>query len=222
MPDCREEIVLNALPELTPGQLQAVAFCPVTVNWEQRPTFSSLQPPLRELDRVIRSPPSLLFSRLNSPSSLSCSPQDLCSRPLSASLPFSGHAPGPQCLSCRRELGTERSTQDVASLGLITDETITSVITSSLDPAIFKVHFLEMSPGHPSLVNFMFLNKMTFYNICIKMPGLNRHWEKFPAIELQQQNQRKQALCACAQLLLAQPLSSSLKQVWRWLAKPLI
>ena len=60
---------------------------------------------------MIRPPLSLLFSRLNNPSSLSCSPYgcshnmlpmlDLCSRSLTAPLPFSGDAPGPQCISCR-------------------------------------------------------------------------------------------------------------------------
>ena len=57
------------------------------------------------------SPLSLLFSRPNNPSSLSCSPWDLCSRPLTASLPFSGHAPGPQCLSRSEGPNSECSTQ---------------------------------------------------------------------------------------------------------------
>jgi len=57
----------------------------------------------------------LLFSRLNHPSSLSHSPYNLCSRCLSALLPFSGHAPGPQFLSCTEEPKTEHSTRGVAS-----------------------------------------------------------------------------------------------------------
>ena len=36
---------------------------------------------------------------------------DLCSRPLTASLPYSGHAPGPQCLSCSEGPKTEHNTR---------------------------------------------------------------------------------------------------------------
>ncbi|RMC00319.1 hypothetical protein DUI87_22926 [Hirundo rustica rustica] len=50
------------------------------VAWEKRPTPTWLHPPVRHLERVIRSSLSLFFSRLNTPSSLSCSSQDLCSR----------------------------------------------------------------------------------------------------------------------------------------------
>ncbi|KFO82150.1 Germ cell-specific gene 1-like, partial [Cuculus canorus] len=51
-------------------------------------------------EKVIRSPLSLLFSRLNNPSSLSRSSSDLFSSPSPASLLFSGHAPEPQHPSC--------------------------------------------------------------------------------------------------------------------------
>lgn len=42
------------------------------------------QPPFWELWRAIRSPLSLLFSRLNNPSSFNCSSSDLCSRPFTS------------------------------------------------------------------------------------------------------------------------------------------
>ena len=57
----------------------------------KRPTPSLPQSPFKQLNRVIRSPPSLLFSRLNYPSSFSRSPSHLCSRAFTALLHFSGH-----------------------------------------------------------------------------------------------------------------------------------
>ncbi|KAK4824091.1 hypothetical protein QYF61_010602 [Mycteria americana] len=60
------------------------------VTWEKRPTPTSLQPTFR----------------LNNPSSLSRSSQDLCSRPFTS---FVGHTPAPQCLSCSEGPKTEHS-----------------------------------------------------------------------------------------------------------------
>ncbi|KAK4829053.1 hypothetical protein QYF61_001858 [Mycteria americana] len=54
------------------------------VTWEKRLTPTSLQPPFRELYRAIRSLLGLLFSRLNNPSSLSCSSSSFCSRPFTS------------------------------------------------------------------------------------------------------------------------------------------
>ena len=78
--------------ELEPplAQLEAIPSHPVAVSGEKRSTPTSPQPPFKELYRAVRSSLSVLFSRQNSPSSLSCSPQDLCSRPLTALLPVSG------------------------------------------------------------------------------------------------------------------------------------
>ena len=41
-------------------------------------------------------------------------PIDLCSRLLTVWLPFSGHVPGPQCLSCSEGPKTEHNTQSAA------------------------------------------------------------------------------------------------------------
>ena len=70
---------------------------------------TSPQPPFRSLQKAIRSPLSLLFFRLNNPSSLTRSPSDLCSRLLTAVLPFSAHTPGPPCLSCSEATKTVHS-----------------------------------------------------------------------------------------------------------------
>ena len=50
-----------------------VLFPSLPVTWEMRLTSTSPRPPFRQLYRVIRSPLSLLFSRLSNPSSFSCS-----------------------------------------------------------------------------------------------------------------------------------------------------
>lgn len=51
------------------------------VTQEKRLSPTPLQPPFRWLQRLLRSPQRLLFSRLNSHSPLSGSSQELCSRP---------------------------------------------------------------------------------------------------------------------------------------------
>jgi len=66
-------------------------------------------------ERWCESPLSLLFSRLNSPSSLSRSSSDLFSSPSPASLPFSGHTPAPQCPVCSEGPRAEHSTRGAAS-----------------------------------------------------------------------------------------------------------
>ena len=55
-------------------QLEAMTTRPIAVTWEKRPILTSVQPPSGELERALRSPLSLLFLRLNNPSSLSRSP----------------------------------------------------------------------------------------------------------------------------------------------------
>ena len=47
--------------------------CPIMSYLEEETNPTSPQPPYRELQRAIMTPLSLLFSRLNNPSSLSCS-----------------------------------------------------------------------------------------------------------------------------------------------------
>lgn len=64
---------------------------------------------------MLSSPLNLLFSRLNNHSFLTCSPQDLCSRPFTALFPFSGHAAWPQCPSSSVRLQTTYSTLYVSS-----------------------------------------------------------------------------------------------------------
>ena len=57
----REEIVPNIQPEHPLVQLKAITSCPIAVTWEKRPTHISSQPPFRVLQRVVRSPLTLLF-----------------------------------------------------------------------------------------------------------------------------------------------------------------
>lgn len=62
-------------------QFVPVASCPVTSldTTEKSLSPSSLQPPFRNLYALVRSPLSLLFSKLNSPSFLSLFSQERCS-----------------------------------------------------------------------------------------------------------------------------------------------
>ena len=71
--------------------------------------------PSRELEREGRSSPSLLFSRLSPPISLSRFSSDLCSRACPSSIPFSGHAPAPQSLSCSEGPKTDPTIRGGAS-----------------------------------------------------------------------------------------------------------
>ncbi|KAK4806181.1 hypothetical protein QYF61_001104 [Mycteria americana] len=63
------------------AQLEAISSCPITcyLGEETDPHLSTTS-----FQRAIRSPLSLLFSRLNSPSSLSRSSSDFCSRPFTS------------------------------------------------------------------------------------------------------------------------------------------
>jgi len=76
-----EEIAPKFQPEPLLGQLKAITSHPIAVTQEKRPTPTSPQPPFRALKRAIRFTPSLLFSRLNHPSSLSSSPHELWGKP---------------------------------------------------------------------------------------------------------------------------------------------
>ena len=69
----RKEIFPNIQPEPLLEQFKAITYHYITVTWEKRLISISPQPPFRELQRVIRSALSLLFSRQDNPSSLSCS-----------------------------------------------------------------------------------------------------------------------------------------------------
>lgn len=110
-----EEILPNTQPEPPLPQLKAITSWATVVTCEKRPNPNSSQPPFRELWRAIRSHLSSFFSRLNNPSPLIHSPQDLCCRPYAASLPFFGHTEEPQCLSCCEGPKTEYSTWGAAS-----------------------------------------------------------------------------------------------------------
>ncbi|KAK4824801.1 hypothetical protein QYF61_019469 [Mycteria americana] len=76
-----EEIFLNIQSKPPLEQLEAISSHPITcyLAKETDPHLSTTS-----FQRAIRSPLSLLFSRLNNPSSLSCSSQDLCSRPFTS------------------------------------------------------------------------------------------------------------------------------------------
>ena len=67
----REEIFPNVQPEPPLAQLKAITCSPIAVALEKRLILTSPQPPFRELYRAIKSPLSLLFFRLNNPSSFS-------------------------------------------------------------------------------------------------------------------------------------------------------
>jgi len=69
------------------------------------PSPSFLQPRFRYWKAALRSPQSLLFSRLNSTNSLSLSSQERCSSPRIHFVASSGPAPTGPCLSCAEEAG---------------------------------------------------------------------------------------------------------------------
>ena len=117
-----EEIPPDVQPELPLVQLEAVPSCPVPCFPGAEPHPLWLPPPVRELCRARRFPLSLLCSRLSPfPSSLSPS---CCSSPFPSSVPFSGHAPAPQCLSCpegpRAAPGSEVWPQQCPAQGTVT------------------------------------------------------------------------------------------------------
>ena len=85
--------------------------------------------------------PELPFLQIEQSSSLSCSLSDLCYRCFTASLPFSGHAPGPQCLSCSEWPKTEHSTWGAASPGLNID--------GQLIPCSYWQNYFWYKPGCP-------------------------------------------------------------------------
>lgn len=86
----------------------------------------SPEPPL---NHVLICPVHMDFSRLNTPSPLSSSSSDLCSRAFSSSVPFSGPTPAPQC-PCEGPK-TEHRTWGVASAGpSSTDGTSTASLGS--------------------------------------------------------------------------------------------
>jgi len=97
-------------------QLEAIASRPIAGYLGEETNTCITTPSCQVVVESDKVPPlSLLFSRLNSPSSLSRSSGDSFSRPSPASLPFSGHAPAPQCPSWSEEPKAEHSTRGVAS-----------------------------------------------------------------------------------------------------------
>lgn len=90
-------------------------------TWEKRPISTWTQPPLREMQRVIRFPLSLLFFRLDPHS---CFSSDLSSIPFTGSTALSGHAPALQCVSCYE--ATKKWTQN-SSCGCTSEEHRVSV-----------------------------------------------------------------------------------------------
>ncbi|KAK4823633.1 LOW QUALITY PROTEIN: hypothetical protein QYF61_004366 [Mycteria americana] len=76
-----EEIFPNIQSKPPLAQLEAISSCPIACYFgkeiDTHLTTTSFQ-------RAIRSPLSLLFSRLNNPSSFSCSSSDFCSRPFTS------------------------------------------------------------------------------------------------------------------------------------------
>lgn len=63
----QKEIFPNIQPERPLAQFESITSCPIDVTWEKRQTSTSSQPPSRP-------PLSLIFSKLNNPSSLSQCP----------------------------------------------------------------------------------------------------------------------------------------------------
>ena len=95
-----EEIFPNIQSKPPLVQLEAVSSCPVTCYLGEETDPTCLHPPFRQLQRAIRSPLSLLLSRLNTPSSPSCSSQDLCPSPFPspAALPWTRSSPSTSLL----------------------------------------------------------------------------------------------------------------------------
>jgi len=102
MPDhsLTKEIFPNIQSKPPLMQLEAIAPRPVASYLGEEPNPPSLPLPGRELQRARRSSLSLLFSRLNSPSSPSRSPSDWFSRPLPslAALLWTRSSPSMSCL----------------------------------------------------------------------------------------------------------------------------
>ena len=116
----REKIVPNTQTEPSLAHLEAIPSCLIVsyVQKEAGPHFAatsfqvvvesnkvSPEPPLLQTEQSQL--PRLFLIRLVLPSS--------------ASLPFSGHVPGPQCLPCSKEPKAEHSTQDASSPELNTE-----------------------------------------------------------------------------------------------------
>ena len=82
---------------------------------EKSLALSSLLPPPQLFIHTDETPLSHLFSRLNSPSSLSLSLNGRCSIPSLSLKPFPGLAPVSPCLFCTEELRTQPTTPAVAA-----------------------------------------------------------------------------------------------------------
>ncbi|KAK4811465.1 hypothetical protein QYF61_010344 [Mycteria americana] len=97
-----EEIFPNIQSKPPLAQLEAISSRPITCYLGEETDPTSRQPPFRQLQRAMRSPLSLLFSRLNNPRSLSRSPSALCSRPFpsSVALLWTRASPSMSLLSC--------------------------------------------------------------------------------------------------------------------------
>ena len=83
----------NIQPESPVEKLEAITPHPISISSyrEQRLTPTLPQSPFRKMRKAMRSPLSILRSRLTHPGCLSHSPSDLCSRPLTIPLPIPGH-----------------------------------------------------------------------------------------------------------------------------------
>ena len=81
------EVLPNIQPEPPLARLEAIASRPIAVTWEQRPTPTSPQPPLRELYRDTMSALSLLSSRPNHPTP-SAVPHRSCAQTLQPHCPL--------------------------------------------------------------------------------------------------------------------------------------
>ncbi|XP_065500574.1 uncharacterized protein LOC135994167 [Caloenas nicobarica] len=100
------------------------------------------------LQRAIRSPRSLLFSRLNSPRSLSRSHHTCSPGSSSAPLPFSELAPAPQGLSYSEGPKTDPRTQGVASLVPIQGTITALVLLATLFLIRARMLVAFFPPGH--------------------------------------------------------------------------
>jgi len=95
-----EDFLSHVQSKSTLSQFKAITPCPIPTCTCKKPLSSSLAVPFRYWQAALRSPWSLLFSRLNSPNSLSLASQESCSSPWITFVASSGPAPTGPGLSC--------------------------------------------------------------------------------------------------------------------------
>ena len=128
----------------------------------------------------IRSPLSLLFPRLNNPSSLSFSSQEFCSKPFSGLLPFSGCAPGAQCLSCSNKLAWSSCLDSPATLNKKEDEKRNAVMSVTLTFRRAVASLLGKTWMH---MNNLYAMTQSFLILKEKISGHMGGWNFFRSLD---------------------------------------